>query len=200
MSRSHDSAHGAPAACRAFLASPEATGKDAAEAPHARACAACAAAVARRQRWIGALRRTPTPPAALASREFLAGIHERIVADVEAASTVAPRIAEPVAPPVAPLWVALDDQLARALATPPAAPGEGRWQDVRRAVIHDIAIRRAARMRVTVWVGLAGAAAAALFLVVGSGADRVAVPNIVFADLTAAPSGDFTVVRRGAER
>ncbi len=199
MNRSHDPAHGSPE-CRAFLASPAATAEDAAEAPHARACAACAAKLALRRRLTAALRAAPKPPAALAAREFLAGIHERIVAGVEAASTVAPRIADPVETPVAPLQAALDDQLARALATPPAAPSEGQWQDVRRAVIHEIASRRAARMRVTVWVGLAGAAAAALFLVVGPGADRVAAPNIVFADLTSAPSGDFTVVRRGAER
>lgn len=199
MSRSHDPAHGSPE-CRAFLASPEATNTEAGEAPHARACAACAAALALRQRLAGALRRSPKPPAALASREFLAGVHERIVAGVESASALAPRIADPVETPVETLHAALGDQLARALATPPTSVGEGRWQDVRRAVIHDIAIRRAARMRVTVWVGLAGAAAAALFLVVGANADRVTTPTIVFADLNDAPAGDFTVVRRGAAR
>jgi len=200
MSHPRDPVHGTPAACRAFLASPEANAKDAGEAPHARACAACAAALARRQRLIGALRRTPTPPAALATREFLAGIQERIVAGVEAASTRPPHIAGPVEAPAAPLQAVLDDQLACTLATPPASPGEVRWQGVRRAVIHDIAIRRAARIRITVWVSLAGAAAAALFLVLGPDVDRVATPKIVFADLISAPAGDFTVIRRGANR
>ncbi len=196
MNRPHDPAHGTPPECRAFRASLEAT----AEAPHARACAACAAAMALRQGLTSALRRAPTPPPALASREFLAGVHERIVAGIEAASSLAPKIAEPIETPAAPLRAALGDQLARALATPPTSPGEGRWQDVRRAVIDDIASRRAARTRIAVWVGLAGAAAAAMFLVVGPGSDRVAVPTIVFADLSSAPSGDFTVVRRGADR
>lgn len=193
-----------PAECRAFLAAPDATPTSA----HARACVACAATMALRHRLGDVLRQPPAPPSALASRAFLASVHERIVDGIEGASSVAPRLAEPVAPPAtaatAPLTTDLEQQLgqrvARALTTPPALPSEGQWRDVRRAVIHDIAIRRAARTRVAVWIGLAGAAAAALFLLVGPEAGRSNTPTIVFADLATAPFGDFAVVRRGADR
>lgn len=193
-----DEAMRLPAECRSFRAAIDA----AVDAPHARACAACADAMALRARLAAGLRAKPTPPANFGSRDFLASIHARIVDGIEAQSAIAPRIADPVTPPaeLAPHAGGLDVGLAKALAAKPAMPTDARWSEVRRAVIHDIAAQRASRARIAVWFGLMGAAAAALFVVLSSNDGPAATPRIVFADLATPPTGDFAVVRRGAER
>lgn len=187
-----------PAACQAFL-----DGRSAAAADHAQACAPCAQQLRLRAGLGAALGAPPTPPAALRSPAFLAGVHERIVADVERTSGIATELATParapadIAAPVPALAVALGQALGRSLRADGTA-----WIEVRQAVFAEISGRRVRRRRFGLLLGLAGAAAvvAALPFLVELGAPTTVDIDIAFADLDRAPDGDFVAVRSGLPR
>lgn len=191
-----------PPACRAFLAA-----ADGATADHPQGCAACAQRLRLRTRLGAAIGTPPSAPAALSSPAFLAGVHERIVADVERTSGFVAALATPqrAATPIAAPTPALLPTLAQALADAPRADAAA-WSDVREAVItgiRGIGGKRARRRRARILFALAGAAAlaAVLPLVI----ELAAPPNvdnvdIAFADLDRAPAGEFTVLRGGIPR
>jgi len=183
-------------ACRAFLAGATTSTDD-----HAQACAACAARLRLRSGLAAALRTPPAPPAALRSPEFLAAVHERIVAQAERASAVVAALASPPRPaaPIDACEPTLAPALARAVASAPRASAFA-WSGVRQAVIADIGERRALRRRASIWFGLASAAALAALLPLVLTPAEPPTLDIAFADLDTAPDGDFTVLRGGIPR
>jgi hypothetical protein len=188
-----------PSPCREFLAA-----LDAGPIPreHAAQCPACAAHTAFRERMRPLLRAAPPIPAALRSPQVLEAIHERIV-DAAEHGPLGRLLAEP-ATPLAPeaAWPmqALHGDIGRAVQTPPPAPTQLEWNQVRRSILGQLATRRVARVRVGVWLGLLGAAAA---VAVSSQLFSPGTPeavSIVFTDLESAPGTEFAVLRYGALR
>lgn len=183
-------------ACRAFLA-----GEPADAAGHALGCAACAARLRLRHGLVAALRTPPAAPAALRAADFLAGVHERIVAAAEQDAALVTALAAPQRPtaPIDAPESALAPALARAVAGAPRASAVA-WSQVREAVIADIGERRALRRRVSLWFGLASAAALAAVLPLALAPADLPTIDIAFADLDAPPDGDFPVLRGALPR
>lgn len=188
-----------PSACREFLL---ALDERSTASPHAAECSRCADHVAFRARVVPLLRVAPALPPAVHSSQLLAGIHERIVDAAEraplgrlVASNEAPRAPESVWPEQL-----LDTALDAAVRSAPPPPSPVAWNAVRRSILAEVAARRVARVRVGVWLGVAGIAAAALV----SGllwSQRTTEPiAIVFTDLDSAPGNEFAVLRYGALR
>ncbi len=169
---------------------------------HAAACKACADHAAFRARIAPLLRSAPPVPAALHSPRMLEAIHERIV-DFAEQTPLGRLVATNDAPPAPDsAWPEprFDERLHAAIRSAPPAPSPIAWNEVRRSILADVAARRVARIRVGVWLGLFGIAAAALVSVLlstGGGSDQIA---IVFTDLDRPPGTEFAVLRYGALR
>lgn len=190
----------APAACRQFLRDlQEERAND-----HGTQCQACAAHVAFQLHAAQLLRRRPAVPAALLSRQILEATQERLVASIEATSPLQSWLSKPaVAPDAAAECPAqlLASPLADAASSSPRLPSAGAWGNVRQSLIADLASRRRARVRMGLWLGAAGIAAAALVSVILLSPQGTTTPHtIVFTDLDTMPNVEFSVIRYGALR
>jgi hypothetical protein len=186
-----------PPVCREFLLALDQPGP---KADHAARCKECADHAAFRARVAPLLRAAPPVPDALRSPTLLEAIHERIVDAAEraplgqlVANGAAPRAPETVWPEQL-----LDAALASAVRSAPPAPSPVQWNVVRRSILADVAARRVARVRLGVWVGLAGVAATALITGLVASRGTTEAVTIVITDLETAPGNEFAVLRYGA--
>lgn len=190
----------APAACRQFLRDQQEERAN----DHGTQCPACAGHVAFQLQAAQLLRRRPAMPAALLSRQILEATQERLVASIEATSPLQSWLSKPaVAPDAAAECPAplLASPLADAASSSPQLPSAGAWGNVRQSLIADLAARRKARVRMGLWLGVAGIAAAALVSVMLLSPQGTTTPHtIVFTDLDTMPNVEFSVIRYGALR
>jgi hypothetical protein len=187
-----------PPACRDHAEDVQGT---AADPHHLAACPSCAARAQLRHGLVAALRSRPRLPAELGAAAFLENIHERIVDAVEHESALVAPLGARASMPEEPMAVGpqLSPRLAAALANAPTADATA-WVAVQQSVMAGIGQQRVHRMRLGVWVGLAGAAAVAFAAVLLIEPAPRNLPNIVFADLDVAPDGDFALIRRGVPK
>ena len=180
---------------------------------HLQSCTFCAQRLAAGQRLGEALKTRPASPAELFSPAMLDRVRERIVAQGEA-SEFGQTLAR--AMPVAEVPAAGADELSDAGAgwsggllesavgkhvafVGPVETGPLLWRRVQVSIYGRVLADSASRRRL--WpLGAAGAAAAAIFLLMLLRQGTIRTPEIVFTDLASAPNVDFAILRYGAPR
>lgn len=201
------------AACRAFLR--QALGalaadggvSEHAQSQHAQSCAFCAERLAAGLTLARALGERPASPPELASRDMLDRVRERIVAQAEASvlgEAIAAGMPVEGMPDAAVSREAgwpeglLESAVGPAIESPPSV-GPLVWRRVQASIYGRVLADTATRRRI--WpLGAAGAAAAAVFLMMLLREGTSRPPEIVFTDLATAPNVDFAILRYGAPR
>lgn len=205
-----------PLACREFLR--EALAMDALSdqlAHHAQACASCGARWAARNQVRAKLRELPPAPALLRSRELLDRVHESIVQQSEAAPLGELLAGELTLAKSRPAQGAVEFPLQESAlaarvtelsAASVSLPGPGNlaWQRMQNDLVGRIRAEAARRRYWPLGATLTVAAAAALLVLLTRepGLQRTNGPaiEIAFADLSAPPAVEFTVLRHGIPR
>lgn len=192
-------------------------GAGGAAAEHSAVCRSCAARLRAARRLAGLLRQPPSVPQRVREPGFLAGIHERVVAEFESAPlgsaveaelsviSSAPRDAEILVP-----GVERRSMGAQIAAAAPALPVPGwLWARVRQRVMEERkaasrqALRGPYRVRKLALVVVTTAAAAVLALTLLPRHGTQIEPQIVFVDVTTMPAVDFAplvALRNGGVR
>ncbi len=180
---------------------------------HLQSCSFCAQRLAVGQGFGEVLKSRPISPPELSSAQMLDRVRERIVAQSEGSelgqtmARVMPEVEVPVAAaasdesagagwPEELLESAVGQHVASAS---PVEVGPLLWRRVQVSIYGRVLADSASRRRF--WpLGAAGAAAAAIFLLMLVRQGTIRTPEIVFADLASAPNVDFAILRYGAPR